>query len=139
MIEVEKVSSKETCIRTPSYTAYQILRFVFTFLPIIAGIDKFTHVLTNWEQYLSNPFNVFGNPTTTMMVVGVVEIVAGILVAIYPKIFAYVVALWLFAIIINLLILGQYYDIALRDLGLLFSALALGSLSQEYYCCHKRI
>ena len=116
----------------PSFQAYQILRFAFTVAPIIAGLDKFFNILVNWEIYLSSPFNVFGNPQTTMMVVGVIEIIAGILVWLKPKIFSYVVAIWLLAIIINLLILGSFYDIALRDLGLLLSALALGRLSQTY-------
>lgn len=123
---------KENYSRKPSYQAYQILRFAFTVAPILAGLDKFFNVLTVWEQYLSAPFNVFGNPLTTMMVVGVVEIIAGIGVWFKPKIFSYIVALWLLAIIINLLILHNFYDIALRDLGLLLGALALGRLSSQY-------
>lgn len=123
---------KGACCGTPSYQAYTILRFAFTIAPIIAGLDKFFNVLTIWSQYLSAPFNVFGNPQTTMMVVGIVEIIAGILVWIKPKIFSYVVALWLLMIIINLLILGNYYDVALRDLGLLLGALALSRLSVLY-------
>jgi hypothetical protein len=126
------VQEKKPHLRKPSYQAYEILRFAFTIAPIIAGLDKFFNILTNWEQYLSSPFNVFGNPHATMMVVGVIEIIAGILVWIKPKIFAYIVALWLLAIIINLLIIGSFYDIALRDLGLLLGALALARLSQEY-------
>lgn len=121
----------ETC-RKPSYQAYQILRFAFTVAPIIAGLDKFFNLLTNWSQYLSAPFNVFGNAQTTMLVVGVIEILAGIGVWVKPKIFAYVVALWLLGIIVNLLVLQNYYDIALRDLGLLLGALALGRLSAKY-------
>lgn len=123
---------KECCLHKPSYQAFQILRFAFTVAPILAGLDKFFNFLTNWEQYLSAPFNVFGNPLTTMMVVGVVEIIAGILVWFKPRIFAYVVSLWLLAIIVNLLIIGNFYDIALRDLGLLLGSLALARLSQEY-------
>jgi hypothetical protein len=115
-----------------SYQAYQILCFAFTVVPIIAGLDKFFNYLTNWEQYLSAPFNVFGNAHTTMLVVGVIEIIAGILVAIKPKIFAYVVAIWLLAIMINLLVLGNFYDIVLRDFGLLLGALALACLSHKY-------
>lgn len=123
------VSRRDECKRT-SHQAYQILRFAFTVAPILAGLDKFFNLLTNWEQYLAAPFDVFGSPPITMMVVGIVEIIAGIGVWIKPKIFAYIVALWLLGIIINLLTLGHFFDIALRDLGLLLGALALGRLSQ---------
>lgn len=118
--------------KRPSYQAYMILRFAFAIAPILAGLDKFFNILTNWGQYLSPTFDVFGNPHTTMMVVGAIEIIAGILVWIKPKIFAYVVVLWLLGIIINLLLLHNFYDIALRDLGLLLGALALGRLSSKY-------
>lgn len=116
----------------PSYQAYQILRFAFTIAPILAGLDKFFYVLTNWSQYLSAPFNVLGNPETTLMVVGVIEIIVGILVWIKPKVFAYVFAAWLLVIIINLLILGGYFDIALHDFGLMLGALALARISIIY-------
>lgn len=130
---------KEDCCKQPSYQAYQILRFAFTVAPILAGLDKFFNFLTVWDQYLSSPFNVFGNPHTTMLVVGVIEIIAGIGVWLKPKIFSYIVALWLLGIIINLLILGNFYDIALRDLGLLLGALALGRLSSLYdVCCERK-
>ena len=118
--------------KKPSYQAYQILHFAFTIAPILAGADKFFNFLTHWEQYLSAPFNVFGNPHTTMLVVGVIEIIAGIGVWFKPKIFAYIVALWLLGIIVNLLILNSFYDIALRDFGLLLGALALARLSTKY-------
>lgn len=126
------LQKKECCGDKHSYNAYQILRFAFTVAPIAAGLDKFFHLLTNWEQYLSVPFNILGNAHTTLLTVGVIEIIAGFGVWLKPKIFAYVVAAWLLGIIINLLVLGNYYDIALRDLGLLLGALALGSLSQKY-------
>jgi type IV secretory pathway VirB2 component (pilin) len=118
--------------RQPSYQAYQILRLAFTVAPIVAGLDKFFNLLTNWSQYLASPFNVFGNAATTMMVVGVIEVIAGIGVWFKPKVFAYVVALWLLGIIVNLLALQNFYDIALRDLGLLLGALALARLSVSY-------
>jgi hypothetical protein len=114
-----------------SHQAYQILHFGFAILPIIAGLDKFFNVLVNWAQYLSTPFNVTGNAHTTMLIVGVIEIIAGIGVWFKPQIFAYIVALWLLAIIINLLLLEQYYDVALRDFGLLLGALALARLSSK--------
>lgn len=122
---------KENCCYAPSHNAYQILHFGFALLPIIAGLDKFFNYLTIWAQYLSPNFDVFNNPQTTMMVVGIIEILAGIGVWVKPKIFSYIVALWLLAIIVNLLMLGDFYDIALRDFGLMLGALALGSL------CHK--
>ena len=114
------------------YRAYLILRFAFTIAPILAGLDKFFNLLTNWEQYLSPQFNVIGDAHTTMMIVGVIEIIAGIGVWLYPRIFSYIIVVWLLAIIINLLLLGRFFDIALRDLGLLLGALALGSLSETY-------
>jgi hypothetical protein len=116
----------------PSYRAYELLHFIFSIVPILMGLDKFFNYTTNWEQYLSPPFNVFQAPLTTMYVVWVVEIIVGLFVWIKPKIFAYIVALWLLAIIVNLLILGNFYDIILRDIALLFAALALGQLSHDY-------
>jgi uncharacterized membrane protein YphA (DoxX/SURF4 family) len=116
----------------PAYRAYRVLQAGFIAAPILAGLDKFFNVLVNWEQYLA-PF--VGNliaPGLFMAVVGVVEIAAGVGVAIKPRIFAYVVAAWLVGIILNLLILPGYFDVALRDLGLALGALALGQLSQKY-------
>ena len=114
--------------------AFQILRFAFTVAPILAGLDKFFHLLVNWDKYLPGVVaNASPIPAhTLMLVVGVIEIVAGIGVALKPRIFAYVVAAWLAVIIINLLLIPGYFDIALRDLGLLLGALALGQLSQQY-------
>ena len=117
-----------------SHQAYRILHFGFTVAPILAGLDKFFHLLTNWDQYLPG---VVANvspipPHTPMLVVGVIEIVAGIGVWLKPRIFAYVVAAWLAAIIINLLLIPGYFDVALRDFGLLLGALALGQLSQQF-------
>lgn len=128
----EITKSQKEDYKEPSYQAYQLLHFAFTVAPILAGLDKFFNFLTNWEQYLASPFNIFGNPHVTMMVVGVIEIIAGIGVWFKPKIFAYIVVLWLLGIILNLLILHNFYDVALRDLGLLLGALALARLSHEY-------
>lgn len=113
--------------------AYQILHIGFAVLPILAGLDKFFNFLTQWSQYLSHPFDVLGNAHNTMLLVGVIEIIAGIGVWFKPKFFSYIVALWLLGIIINLLMLGNFYDVALRDFGLLLGALALGRLSHN--CC----
>ena len=117
-----------------SYQAYQILRFAFTVAPIVAGLDKFLHLLVNWDQYLPPFVNrmVGGHGHELMLVAGVIEIVAGIGVAVKPKVFAYVVTAWLILIIANLLMIPGYFDVALRDLGLALGALALARLSQEY-------
>src|SRR3954469_7004428 len=92
--------------------AYLILRFGFTVAPIIAGLDKFLHLLVNWDQYLPAITNrlVGGHGHELMLAVGVIEIVAGIGVAVKPRIFAYVVAAWLLLIILNLLAIPGYYD-----------------------------
>ncbi len=120
--------------RSPAYQAYQILHVAFVVAPLIAGIDKFFHALVNWDMYLAPVIaNIFGgNGHGLMLVVGVIEIVAGIGVALKPRIFAYVVAAWLAGIIINLLLIPGYFDIALRDLGLCLGAIALGRLSQHF-------
>lgn len=118
----------------PSYQAYQILHVGFTVAPILMGLDKFLGLLVNWDQYLpafaNNILGGYGHEF--MYVVGVIEIVAGIGVLLKPKIFAYVVAAWLGLIIVNLLMIPGYFDVALRDFGLMLAALALGRLSQEY-------
>src|ERR1041384_1233941 len=105
---------------TAANQAFQILRFGFTAAPILAGADKFLHLLVDWDKYLSPmATNILGDHSHQfMMLVGVIEIVAGIGVLIKPRVFAYVVAVWLLGIIINLLSIPGYYDIALRDLGL---------------------
>jgi hypothetical protein len=106
----------------------------FTVAPIIAGLDKFFNVLTTWTQYLSPiASNMLGGASQQFMyLVGVIEIVAGIGVFLKPKIFAYVVAAWLGLIIVNLLLIPGYFDVALRDLGLMLGALALARLSAVY-------
>jgi len=118
----------------PARQAYQLLHFAFVVAPIIAGLDKFFHLLCNWDQYLA-PWIVNLSPIgghDLMLVAGVIEIIAGLLVAVRPRIFAYVVGLWLWLIIINLLSMGTYFDIALRDFGLSLGAFALARLSLEY-------
>jgi uncharacterized membrane protein YphA (DoxX/SURF4 family) len=119
-------------LRDPTFQAFALLRTVFTVAPILFGLDKFFDILTDWNQYLAPWINdiVPGSATTAMEIVGVIEVAAGILVALAPRIGAYVVALWLLGIIVNLLSLPGYYDVALRDFGLLVAALALGRLAQ---------
>ena len=118
----------------PSYQAYQILHLAFIVAPVVAGLDKFFHLLVNWDQYLPTLVNtlVGGHGHELMLGVGVIEVVAGIGVAFKPKIFAYVVAAWLALIIVNLLMIPGYFDVALRDFGLLLGALALARLSHEF-------
>ncbi|MCU7727910.1 hypothetical protein ODJ79_29690 [Actinoplanes sp. KI2] len=116
---------------TPAQQAFMLLRTVFTVAPILFGLDKFANLLTDWPGYLAPWVDklIPGTAQQFMYVVGVLEIMAGILVAVHPRIGAAVVALWLAGIITNLLILGNYYDVALRDFGLLVAALALNRLA----------
>jgi hypothetical protein len=114
--------------------AFRILQIAFVLAPIIAGVDKFFGFLVNWDQYLSP--TVAGllpvAPHTFMMIVGAVEIVAGLIVAFAPYYGGYLVTLWLWAIIVNLLMSRAYYDVALRDFGLSLGATALARLSRGY-------
>ncbi|GAA4478988.1 hypothetical protein [Microbacterium panaciterrae] len=112
--------------------AFLLLRTVFVVAPILFGLDKYVRVLTpDWERYLAPWINhlVGIDAHTFMLIVGAVEIVAGILVAFLPRIGGYVVAAWLLGIIVSLIGVGGYLDIALRDFGLLVAALALSSLA----------
>ena len=113
--------------------ALLILRFGFTVAPILAGLDKFFHVMVDWdESLLATAANVLGGyGHQFMLVVGIIEIVAGIGVFLKPRVFGYIVAAWLLGIIINLLSIPGYYDVALRDLGLMLGALALARLSPK--------
>jgi len=128
------LQSMTDTVSRPSYQAYQILRLGFTVAPIVAGLDKFFHFLVNWDQYVPPVINnmMGGYGHQLMLVVGVIEIVAGLGVWFKPKIFAYVVAVWLLLIIANLLLIPGYFDVALRDFGLALGAIALGRLSQEF-------
>jgi uncharacterized membrane protein YphA (DoxX/SURF4 family) len=118
----------------PALQSFWLLRIGFSLAPIVFGADKFANVLVNWEKYLApwinniSPFSATG----TMHVVGVIEVVAGIAVALKPRYGAYVVAAWLAGIVINLLTYSGYYDIALRDFGLMLGALTLARLASRY-------
>jgi uncharacterized membrane protein YphA (DoxX/SURF4 family) len=118
----------------PAYQAYVTLRVGFTVLPIVMGVDKFFNNLVDWEKYLAHwilnisPFTATG----TMHVVGIIEIIAGVLVALKPRYFAYLVAAWLGGIILDLLTYSGFYDVALRDFGLLLAALTLGRLASQF-------
>jgi hypothetical protein len=118
----------------PAYQAYLILRTGFVVAPILFGLDKFTNLLTDWTAYLAPAVDrlVPGTATTAMAAVGVTEIVAGLVVAVRPKVGGYLVAAWLAGIIGNLLLLGDHYDVAMRDFGLLLAALALARLATAF-------
>jgi hypothetical protein len=122
--------------RTPAYQAYQILHVAFVIAPLVAGADKFFHYLVDWDQYLSPmatrflPMSISGH--RFMLGVGVVEIIAALLVAVAPAIGGWVVGLWLCGIVLNLLSIPGYFDIALRDFGLALGAFALARLATEF-------
>ena len=115
----------------PAFQAFALLRTVFTVAPILFGLDKFLDWLVDWPIYLAPEVDdlIPGNAHQAMLVVGVTEIVAGLVVALRPKWGGYLVAAWLGGIIVNLLALGDHYDVALRDFGLLVGALALARLA----------
>jgi hypothetical protein len=118
----------------PAYQAFWLLRIGFTALPILFGLDKFFDVLVDWEIYLASWINDIlpGNATDAMHIVGVVEIVAGFVVLFAPLFGGLLVAAWLGGIILDLLLVGGYGDIALRDFGLLLGALSLSRLASAY-------
>ena len=124
-------ASPNTLAADPARQAFLLLRTVFTVAPILFGLDKFTNLLTDWTGYLAPMVpDILHLPAQTVMyVVGGVEIIAGILVALRPRIGSLVVAAWLLGIILNLIILGAFFDVALRDFGLFVAALALNRLA----------
>jgi len=124
-------ASRPAALADPGYQAFLILRIGFTVAPILFGLDKFANVLTDWPRYLAPGINdiVPGTAQQAMYAVGVVEILAGIAVALVPRYGALLVAAWLAGIMANLLIIGDFYDVALRDFGLFVAALALARLA----------
>jgi hypothetical protein len=118
----------------PAYQAYQVLLFGFTVAPIIAGVDKFFDFLVTWDQYLTpaipRMLNMASHPI--MMIIGAIEIVAGVIVALKPSVGGWIVALWLWGIIANLLTIPGYFDVALRDFGLSLGAIALARLARQF-------
>ncbi|MCW3766543.1 hypothetical protein ACKLTP_09035 [Paenarthrobacter ureafaciens] len=117
-----------------SRQAFVLLRTIFTVAPILFGVDKFTNLLTDWTAYLAPAATtVIPVPAQTFMYgVGIIEVIAGIIVALRPRIGSVIVALWLLGIIVNLLVLGSFFDVALRDFGLLVGALALNRLASRH-------
>lgn len=116
------------------HQAFLLLRAVFTVAPILFGLDKFANVMTDWTHYLAPWINdiVPGSASDAMHIVGVVEVVAGLVVFFAPKFGGWLVAAWLGGIIVDLLTLGGYGDVALRDFGLLVAAVALARLAQKH-------
>jgi hypothetical protein len=126
------IPSASTLRNDPVAQAFLLLRIAFTIAPILFGLDKFAGVLTDdWTKYLSTQFNDIlpGNAADAMHIVGVIEIAAGLVVAVAPRFGGFLVAAWLGGIILNLLLVGGYGDIALRDFGLLLGALTLARLA----------
>jgi len=128
------VSTGATIPARPAYQAYQILHVAYSIAPIVAGVDKFFDKLVNWDKYLTPivPNILHLTPHLFMQAVGIVEVIAGLIVAFKPKIGAYIVGCWLAGIVINLLMVAGYYDVALRDFGLCLGAFALARLSTDF-------
>ncbi|MFI6476859.1 hypothetical protein ACIBH1_02930 [Nonomuraea sp. NPDC050663] len=128
-------SSGRTLMADPGYQAFMILRVAFTAAPVLFGLDKFLNLATDWPRYLAPWIDgiVPGSAQTAMYGVGVIEIVAGILVAVVPRYGGLIVAAWLTGIIVNLLTIPGFYDVALRDVGLLAGALALSRLATAFH------
>ncbi len=128
------VSTREESWSNPVYQSFWLLRLAFVTAPIVFGLDKYAHVLVNWDTYLAPEFTDLFNTSahTLMYFVGAIEIVAGLVVAFRPRYGAYLVAAWLGGIIFNLLLMADFYDVALRDFGLLLAALALARLATVF-------
>jgi uncharacterized membrane protein YphA (DoxX/SURF4 family) len=129
------IPRRDALARDPAAQAFTLLRIAFIVAPILFGLDKFANVLTDdWTRYLASEFNniIPGNASDAMHIVGVVEIVAGLVVAVMPRFGGLLVAGWLAGIIVSLLLVGGYGDIALRDFGLLTGALALSRLASAH-------
>ena len=127
-------ASRPAALADPGYQAFLILRIGFTVAPVLFGLDKFANLLVDWPGYLAPWIDgiVPGTAQQAMYVVGVVEVVAGVVVAVIPRFGGWLVAAWLLGIIVNLLTYPGFYDIALRDFGLLVAAVALARLATVY-------
>jgi hypothetical protein len=130
----ETPAARRVRLADPAYQAFLLLRLGFVVAPVLFGLDKFVDWLIDWRIYLSPELNdlIPGNAHQALLVVGVVEIVAGLVVAVRPRFGGYLVATWLAGIIVNLLVQADFYDIALRDFGLLLGALALARLATAF-------
>lgn len=132
---------RRAVLTDPGYQAFVILRTGFTVAPILFGLDKFANLLVDWPTYLAPWIDniVPGSAQAAMYTVGVIEIVAGVAVALAPRFGGWLVAGWLVGIIVNLLTIPGHYDIALRDFGLLLGAVALARLAQRYHGKRQRL
>lgn len=128
------VADRRPNFQDPAYQAFWLLRIGFVVAPILFGLDKFLDWLVDWERYLAPEINdlIPGNAHQAMLTIGVIEIIAGLVVAIRPRFGGYLVAAWLAGIIVNLLLIADYYDVALRDFGLLLAALTLARLATAF-------
>ncbi|MDI9829845.1 hypothetical protein [Streptomyces sp. KAU_LT] len=133
-------TARQSLTSDPGYQAFWILRVGFTVAPVLFGLDKFANLLVDWPGYLAPWIDdvVPGSAQAAMYAVGVVEIVAGLVVAVAPRFGAWLVAGWLAGIIVDLLTIPGHYDIALRDFGLLLGAVALARLAQRYHGTGRR-
>ncbi|MEV8550627.1 DoxX family membrane protein [Streptomyces glaucescens] len=127
--------TRRPSLRDPGYQAFLVLRAGFAVAPVLFGLDKFTNLLADWPGYLAPWIDdvLPGSPQQAMYAVGVIEIVAGLAVALAPRFGGWLVAAWLAGIIVDLLTVPGYYDIALRDFGLLLGAVALARLARHYH------
>jgi hypothetical protein len=133
-------AARTATLSDPAYQAFVALRTAFTIAPLVFGLDKFTNLLVEWPTYLAPWLDglVPGSAQQAMYAVGVVEIVAGVVVAVAPRFGGWLVAAWLAGIIVNLLTFSGFYDIALRDFGLLVGAVALARLAATYAPARQR-
>ncbi|CAL9598307.1 hypothetical protein [Streptomyces sp. enrichment culture] len=133
-------TTRRATLADPGYQAFVILRTGFTVAPILFGLDKFANLLADWPAYLAPWIDgvVPGSAQAAMYAVGVIEIVAGLAVALAPRSGGWLVAGWLAGIIVNLLTIPDHYDVALRDFGLLLGAVALARLAQRYHTGRRR-
>ncbi|MCW2717271.1 MAG: hypothetical protein QOG20_3178 [Pseudonocardiales bacterium] len=133
-MSTEVSTARRAALSDPAYRAFLLLRTVFTVAPVLFGLDKFTNLLTDWPHYLAPWLDavVPGTAQQAMYAIGVVEIVAGIAVALAPRFGGWLVAAWLLGIIVNLLTFPGFFDVALRDFGLLVAAVALAQLATRY-------
>ncbi|MFF9488081.1 hypothetical protein [Streptomyces sp. NPDC014676] len=129
------VTPRRAALTDPGYQAFAVLRTGFALAPVLFGLDKFANLLVDWPVYLAPWIDgiVPGSAQAAMYAVGVIEIVAGVVVAVAPRFGGWLVAGWLAGIIVNLLTLSGYYDVALRDFGLLLGAVALARLARRYH------
>lgn len=129
-----RARKSKTLIKDPNKLAFRLLQYFFVVALILVGLDKFFYILNNWSIYLSDFLlrMVHCQDRTFMAVIGLAEIIVGIGMAIWPRIFGYIAGIYLLEVIVNLLMNGHYYDIIVRDIGLLIAAVAVSLLSPKY-------